>query len=124
METGGPAAVCEEAAGERSDRGRDDGQHSAVLRRGGAGCGSGRGSGSEPVQGDQPLCEEDGSERCAESGVVSGEGFVAGGADEGQDPGPTGESDANAGHAGETEDIAEEQGQQYSLGAWHQPRER
>jgi hypothetical protein len=49
----------------------------------------------EPVQGDQPLGEEDGPERRAQPGAVSGEGSAAGGEDEGRDASATGEPDAD-----------------------------
>ena len=57
-------------------------------------CGSRGGGQPEPVQGHQPVGEEDRQERCRTTGSVPGQGIIAGGADEGtqatrdESPGP------------------------------------
>src|SRR5579863_7719245 len=79
----GFGTLCEEAAGHRRSGGRDYLEYTAILRRGGAAGQASRGGGYESVSRDQPIGEENGSERRAAAVVVSVEGIAAGGAHEG-----------------------------------------
>src|SRR5687768_6485875 len=79
----GPGAVCEEAPAVRRGGGRNHVQHEIVSRRGGAACEAGGGGGHQSVSCDQPVSEENRSQRCTATVAVSVQGYVAGGADEG-----------------------------------------
>src|SRR5580693_2575204 len=73
---GRPAAVCKEIATERRNRGGDHLQHAFISRCGGAACNTSGGGGYESVSGDQPISEENRSQRCQAALPVSVEGFV------------------------------------------------
>src|SRR5580704_15737925 len=79
---GRPAAVCKEIAAERRNRGGDHLQHAFISRCGGAACNASGGGGYESVSGDQPIGEENRSQRCQAALPISVEGFVTGGAHE------------------------------------------
>src|SRR6266481_3009060 len=83
VETRGPAAFCEEAAARRRSSGGDHVEHAAVSRRGGPAGGARGGGKHQPVSRHQAIGEENRSQRRAVAVVVSVEGIVAGGADEG-----------------------------------------
>src|SRR6516165_9890594 len=83
MEIGTIAEIRSQAAVKRRDRGRGDGQHAAVPRRGGAACEARGGGQRQSVQSHHALSEEDRSQRCAQPGAVFGQGSAAGGALEG-----------------------------------------
>ena len=93
--------------------------HDAVVER----CGARGGGQPEPVQGDQPVGEEDRQERCRVAGAVSLEGIIAGGADErtqakrDEPPGP------DARPAGQTALRFEGQDQQPSFRRRDQPED-
>src|ERR1700761_3789239 len=108
----GVGPVCGTAAARGSSGGRSDGDNSALLR---CGSGTGRASGgseSAAVQGDQRFGEKDGPSGCGGAGAVSGEGFIAGGANETKTEPGVDASGGDARLAGETAVGVEEQDQQ------------
>jgi hypothetical protein len=79
---GGSSAFCEKAATvRRSGRGNYI-QHAIVLRRRGVACSARRRGGHQSVSGNQPVGEENRSQRCSAAVAVSVEGVTAGGAHE------------------------------------------
>src|SRR5580693_5723321 len=76
MGTGRLRAVCEEAEAERRSGGGDHFQHTSVSRCGGATCGARGSGGYQSVSGDQPIGEENRSQRCAVVVAVSVQGIA------------------------------------------------
>src|SRR5580692_10504275 len=83
MEAGRHAQVRRQAAARRPGGGGDDRQHPVVPRSSSTAGRPDRGRQSNAVPGDHAFGEEDRSQRCPVAGAVSGQGFTAGGADEG-----------------------------------------
>src|SRR5580658_4823397 len=83
MGAGRLRTVCEEAEAERRSGGGDHLQHATVSRCRGAARGARGSGGYQSVSGDQPIGEENRSQRCTAVVAVSVEGIAAGGAYEG-----------------------------------------